>query len=237
MRNITVSVDDDTYRRSRIRAAEMETSVSAGAWLSPTSRSGTGPRERRARSGGRDESGTPSTASGGGDRRLRRARRGVANGRQSVPGRAVRPRPRWGRSSRGGPEAPGQPGARRLWQSTRETAKEHALCSGAVIRCGCETVTMKNITVSVDDDIYRRSRIRAAELETSVSALVRGFLERLVQRGAQATGADAPRAETEGERRRRLLDEVFEDICATRGGFRAADNVGREVLHDRDAIR
>ena len=96
---------------------------------------------------------------------------------------------------------------------------------------------MKNITVSVDDDTYRRSRIRAAELETSVSALVRGFLERLVQRGAEATGADAPRAETEGERRRRRLDELFEDICATRGGFRAADNVGRDALHDRDATQ
>ena len=147
---------------------------------------------------------------------------------------------------------------------------------------------MRNITVSVDDDTYRRSRIRAAELETSVSALVRGFLERLVREPARASGecgvaaetglerrrrlleevvadfdargvglrmadnlsreelydrsrARAEAAETagstEGECRRRLLDEVFEDICATRGGFRAADNVGREVLHDRDAIR
>ena len=94
---------------------------------------------------------------------------------------------------------------------------------------------MKNITVSVDDDTHRRSRIRAAELDTSVAALVRGFLERLVQGGAEATGADGPRAETEGERRRRLLDEAFEDICATRSGFRAGDNVGREALHDRDA--
>ena len=42
---------------------------------------------------------------------------------------------------------------------------------------------MKNITVSVDEDTYRQSRIRAAELDTSVSALVRGFLERLVQIG------------------------------------------------------
>ena len=34
---------------------------------------------------------------------------------------------------------------------------------------------MRNITVSVDDDTYRRSRIRAAELDTSVSALVVAF--------------------------------------------------------------
>lgn len=47
--------------------------------------------------------------------------------------------------------------------------------------------------------------------------------------------------ETERERRERLLSEVFDDICATRSGFRAADNVKREALHDRvhdrDAIR
>ena len=35
---------------------------------------------------------------------------------------------------------------------------------------------MKNITVSVDDETYRRSRIKAAEQETSVSALVKQFL-------------------------------------------------------------
>ena len=33
---------------------------------------------------------------------------------------------------------------------------------------------MKNITVSVDEETYRLSRIRAAEAGTSVSALVRG---------------------------------------------------------------
>ena len=35
---------------------------------------------------------------------------------------------------------------------------------------------MKNITVSVDDETYRRARVRAAELGTSVSAVVRDFL-------------------------------------------------------------
>jgi len=34
---------------------------------------------------------------------------------------------------------------------------------------------MKNITVSVDDDLYYRARIRASERRTTVSALVRGF--------------------------------------------------------------
>lgn len=92
---------------------------------------------------------------------------------------------------------------------------------------------MRNITVSIDDSTYRRSRIRAAELDTSVSALVRRFLERLVRDPVEQEIA----AETERDRRHRLLNEVFEDIRVTRSGFKAADNFPRENLHDRDAIR
>jgi plasmid stability protein len=36
---------------------------------------------------------------------------------------------------------------------------------------------VRNITVSVDDETYRRARIRAAENDTSVSAMVRAFLD------------------------------------------------------------
>jgi len=35
---------------------------------------------------------------------------------------------------------------------------------------------MKNITVSIDDETHRRARIRAAELGTSLSALVKDYL-------------------------------------------------------------
>ena len=38
---------------------------------------------------------------------------------------------------------------------------------------------MRNITVSVDEETHRLARIRAAELDTSVSALVRDFLKNL----------------------------------------------------------
>jgi len=38
---------------------------------------------------------------------------------------------------------------------------------------------MKNITLSVPDDVYRSARIAAARLDTSVSALVRNFLKSL----------------------------------------------------------
>ena len=94
---------------------------------------------------------------------------------------------------------------------------------------------MRNITVSVDEETHRLARIRAAELDTSVSALVRDFLRRLAR--GQAGGADAPRQETERERRRRMLDEVVGDITADGGGLRMADNLPRESLYDRDALR
>lgn len=40
---------------------------------------------------------------------------------------------------------------------------------------------MKNITVSVNDDIYHRARIKAAEKKSSVSRLVAEYLEKLVE--------------------------------------------------------
>ena len=45
---------------------------------------------------------------------------------------------------------------------------------------------MKNITVSVDDDTYRRARVRAAEQDTSVSALVREFLQQVAAGESEA---------------------------------------------------
>jgi len=41
---------------------------------------------------------------------------------------------------------------------------------------------MKNITITVDDDLYRRARIVAAQNETSLTALVRNYLESLAQK-------------------------------------------------------
>ncbi len=86
---------------------------------------------------------------------------------------------------------------------------------------------MKNITVSVDEETHRLARIRAAELDTSVSALVRAYLKSLVE----------DRAGTEAERRRRVLREVIERIRTTSPGFRAADNLPREELYDRARAR
>jgi len=87
---------------------------------------------------------------------------------------------------------------------------------------------MRNITVSVDEETYRRARIRAAHAGTSVSALVRSFLVSLDQE------ADA---ETEFDRLQRLQHETLTAIRAREGGLRAAENLSRDDLHQRDALR
>ncbi len=82
---------------------------------------------------------------------------------------------------------------------------------------------MKNITVSLDDEVYRRARIKAAEQNSSVSALVRRFLIHLTE------------GESENERRKRLQAETIAAIKA-RQSFRAADRIPRDELHDRHAV-
>jgi hypothetical protein len=80
---------------------------------------------------------------------------------------------------------------------------------------------MKNITVSVDEDVYRRARVRAAELDTSLSAVVRRFL------------VEFAGGETDFERLRRLQDQTLASIRA----FRARDRLTRDQAHERDALR
>lgn len=92
----------------------------------------------------------------------------------------------------------------------------------------CENVRMKNITVSIDEETYRRARIKAAEEGTSVSALVRSFLHSLNQ------GQDAL---SRFERLRRLQEKTLADIRSRGGGLSSADNVSRDSLHERDALR
>ena len=99
----------------------------------------------------------------------------------------------------------------------------------------CESVTMKNITVSVDEKTYRLSRIRAAELDTSVSALVRGYLRSLVGADDGGRTANESGVETTVELRRTELDEVLADFEKRGVGLRMADNLPREALYDRGA--
>lgn len=78
-------------------------------------------------------------------------------------------------------------------------------------------VVMRNITVSLDDDTYRRARMIAAERDTSVSALVKQFL---VELGA---------GESEFERLRREERVLRAQI----ENFRASDRLSRDEVHDR----
>ena len=80
---------------------------------------------------------------------------------------------------------------------------------------------MKNITVSVPDEVYRKARIRAAERNTSVSGLVRDLLLQVAE---------------QDERRRHLL-ETIEAVREANPNFTATDLLSRDELHDRDALR
>jgi hypothetical protein len=77
---------------------------------------------------------------------------------------------------------------------------------------------MKNITVSVDDETYRRARIKAAEKETSVSALVKDFL------GSLTSG------KSDFEQLKREEQGLRERIQ----NFRASDRLPRDKLHMRE---
>ena len=88
-------------------------------------------------------------------------------------------------------------------------------CRSTVLLCYCETV--KNITVSVPDHVYRNARVAAAQRDTSVSALVVTYLERLSGWMEEFARLEA------------LQHEVQAEI----GQFRADDRLGREEVHDR----
>jgi plasmid stability protein len=76
---------------------------------------------------------------------------------------------------------------------------------------------MKNITVSLDDETYRRARIIAAQRDTSVSALVKQFLVAL------ASG------ESETERLKREERALRERIT----DFDGSDRLSRDDVHHR----
>jgi plasmid stability protein len=79
---------------------------------------------------------------------------------------------------------------------------------------------VRNLTVSIPDDVYRRARILAAERGSSVSALVSEFLCSLSE------GRDEfPRLEA---RQRRIQDEIRH--------FSARNRLRRDEIHDR-AVR
>ena len=96
---------------------------------------------------------------------------------------------------------------------------------------------MKKVTVSVDQETHRLARTRAAELGTSVSALVRGYLRSLVAEGESGRSPLVRDGGTGVEIRRKLLRELFADFDARGVELDMADNLSREELYDRDRAR
>jgi uncharacterized protein YdaU (DUF1376 family) len=76
---------------------------------------------------------------------------------------------------------------------------------------------MRNITVSLDDETYRRARMIAAQRDTSVSALVRQFL------------SDLASGESRTERLKREERALRERITE----FHAGDRLSRDEVHGR----
>ncbi|MDR0284726.1 MAG: DUF6364 family protein [Propionibacteriaceae bacterium] len=76
---------------------------------------------------------------------------------------------------------------------------------------------MKNLTLSVTDDVYRQARVRAAETGSSVSAMVTAYLRSLSAE------------DTEFER----LAALQRRTVATIRGFSARNRLDREAVHDR----
>jgi len=79
---------------------------------------------------------------------------------------------------------------------------------------------VRNITVSVPDEVYRDARIRAAERGGSVSALVAEYLRSLSDRESEFA-----RLETQQRELQRGIDR-----------FSARDRLDRDEIHDR-AVR
>jgi hypothetical protein len=76
---------------------------------------------------------------------------------------------------------------------------------------------MRNITVAVDDETYKRARIAAAGRDTSVSALVKAFLQQLASE------------ESETERLKRTEREIRYRIL----NFSASPRLSRDEAHSR----
>jgi len=90
----------------------------------------------------------------------------------------------------------------------------------------CYCVNVKNITISIDDDVYRQARIKAAQQDTSVSALVKDYLVRLI-----AGHFDASRD------LKREQEALLDSIRLRHPGFSSVENISRDALHERDAVR
>ena len=91
---------------------------------------------------------------------------------------------------------------------------------------------MKTISVTVDDDTHRRLRILAAEQGTSVSAMIRQHMLRVLNGGTQDSAGETP-----NERHRRRLKELLDEFQRKGIGISMKDNQTREEMYQRGAPR
>ncbi|TAG10635.1 MAG: hypothetical protein EAZ42_02915 [Verrucomicrobia bacterium] len=79
---------------------------------------------------------------------------------------------------------------------------------------------MKNITLSLDEETYRKARIAAARRDTSVSSLVKQYLQTLAA------------TETLNEKPAPELDTLLAEIASRHPAFSCRDNLSREALYE-----
>lgn len=84
---------------------------------------------------------------------------------------------------------------------------------------------MKNITIALDDETYRKARIIAAQRDSSVSALVKNYLVSL-------STAAAPIRDFKQEQ-----ETLLDSIWSRHPAFSSRENLPREALHERHALR
>jgi hypothetical protein len=110
---------------------------------------------------------------------------------------------------------------------------------------------MKNITLSVEDEVLREARKYAAERETTVNALVRDYLSRLIaqERDSAKVREELAQLSDESEARlgpdwkwsredaydRPLLSGHEHSVYAAAG--RRQPNQGRRVIYGRSKVR
>ncbi len=84
----------------------------------------------------------------------------------------------------------------------------------------------------MDDETHRRLRIMAAHQGTSVSAMIRDQMMRLLDPPPQAA-----LGETEIEKHQRELREITEEFQQKGIGISMTDNLSREEMYQRNAAR
>ena len=94
--------------------------------------------------------------------------------------------------------------------------------------------SMKNVTVSINEHTHRQARIMTAAMCTSISALVRNYLNRLVSEPLQEIPVGEHASESSVERRLRLK-RFFEEFDAKGRGV--SEILPRDAIYKRNALR